>query len=491
MSNLTIDTINCGDIISKGPWVDVRAFGAKGDGVTDDTNAIQKAFNSGRDWFLPPGNYLIRGQITIPHSFYGHKVFGYGSEYIQNVRFICETYPTFICNAPAVEWLNIGFYSKTTIKGTNDCFIDAYREGNVADIDLVFRNCSFTGLPYCVKAKGRNVTFEKCLLYLIEKALLKVDFVANPSGDSNPVMFGYDDSESGMRGFIFRENRIHYSKAYLLENNGTNASNITGVQIVNNFLEAGMIVKGVLKDAVVSGNEVFQLSTPESIFNCIKIKNVTVAGNVFKGEDAYHGLFETLIDSMLVCPDVENLTFVGNEISNIRGSTFLFSGTSQKVNISNNNARRISTVSGSYVTFIGTTHTNITIKDTVETPERSGWIAINKGSSTVVQDYDIDLQISGTLYDRLHGLDPASHSANYTNKSNGRSGMYTGNGAGSRLIDVKYKPTFFRVMTADGATHQAKSCDSSTITNITLGFYGATVGASLNTSGVDYYWECY
>lgn len=49
------------DMISKGPTVDVRAFGAKGDGITDDTAAIQEAINyciqNKKKLFFPNGVY--------------------------------------------------------------------------------------------------------------------------------------------------------------------------------------------------------------------------------------------------------------------------------------------------------------------------------------------------------------------------------------------------------------------------------------------------
>jgi len=57
-------TAKVADIISKGPKVDVRAFGATGDGSTDDTAAIQLAFNSvatGEMLLFPPGTYLHTG----------------------------------------------------------------------------------------------------------------------------------------------------------------------------------------------------------------------------------------------------------------------------------------------------------------------------------------------------------------------------------------------------------------------------------------------
>ena len=56
------------DIKTKGPWADVRAYGAKGDGVTDDTAAIQNAINAlgvnGGTIFMP-GTYKF-GALTLP-----------------------------------------------------------------------------------------------------------------------------------------------------------------------------------------------------------------------------------------------------------------------------------------------------------------------------------------------------------------------------------------------------------------------------------------
>jgi hypothetical protein len=50
-------------------WVSVNEFGARGDGETDCTQAIQKAFNSGKKViYFQPGRYLINDQITVPRS---------------------------------------------------------------------------------------------------------------------------------------------------------------------------------------------------------------------------------------------------------------------------------------------------------------------------------------------------------------------------------------------------------------------------------------
>jgi hypothetical protein len=46
-------------------WASVRSFGARGDGVTDDTAAIQKAIDSRRVVYLPLGVYAVNDSIRL------------------------------------------------------------------------------------------------------------------------------------------------------------------------------------------------------------------------------------------------------------------------------------------------------------------------------------------------------------------------------------------------------------------------------------------
>jgi hypothetical protein len=61
------------------PWIDVQLYGAKGDGVTDDTAAIQKALtaaaSSKAPVLAPAGNYKITGALDLRE---GQSFFGVG-----------------------------------------------------------------------------------------------------------------------------------------------------------------------------------------------------------------------------------------------------------------------------------------------------------------------------------------------------------------------------------------------------------------------------
>lgn len=59
-----------GDLATRAPWSDVRAFGATGDGVTDDTAAIRAAIEFARPRhavvYFAPGAYRITKSLQLP-----------------------------------------------------------------------------------------------------------------------------------------------------------------------------------------------------------------------------------------------------------------------------------------------------------------------------------------------------------------------------------------------------------------------------------------
>jgi len=61
------------------PFANVQQYGAVGDGVTDDTAAIQAAVDSGNNTYIPPGTYACSAGIKIPDN---HTLFGDGASSI-------------------------------------------------------------------------------------------------------------------------------------------------------------------------------------------------------------------------------------------------------------------------------------------------------------------------------------------------------------------------------------------------------------------------
>jgi hypothetical protein len=69
--------------IPRSDWVDVRGSGAAGDGVTDDTVAIQKILDNvknGSNVYFPPGVYRISRTLRISGPLLGVTVIGHGRE---------------------------------------------------------------------------------------------------------------------------------------------------------------------------------------------------------------------------------------------------------------------------------------------------------------------------------------------------------------------------------------------------------------------------
>lgn len=62
--------------LEKHSFVSVKSFGAKGDGITDDTEAIKKALKTKKDIYFPNGNYIITETIILPQKI---TLFGLGS----------------------------------------------------------------------------------------------------------------------------------------------------------------------------------------------------------------------------------------------------------------------------------------------------------------------------------------------------------------------------------------------------------------------------
>jgi len=64
-------------LITEDPWIDVRAYGAVGDGVVDDTQALNNAFaeavSQGKRAFIPPGTFKITSTLRTSAEIFGES----------------------------------------------------------------------------------------------------------------------------------------------------------------------------------------------------------------------------------------------------------------------------------------------------------------------------------------------------------------------------------------------------------------------------------
>ena len=133
-----------GDLVAKGPWVDVRSKGARGDGVTDDTAAIQAAVDSLPDLDLggtgfsykptllfPGGDYLISNEVLFSdiNSF---TVIAWGARFHYSgagncFRFSKVNYP---------KWYGGQIYLDTDTVDVVGMYLTNTRYGIFRDIDI-------------------------------------------------------------------------------------------------------------------------------------------------------------------------------------------------------------------------------------------------------------------------------------------------------------------------------------------------------------------
>jgi hypothetical protein len=137
--------------------VSVKDFGAVGDGVTNDTAAIQAAINSGKSVYAPPGTYLCN--LTITTS--GVRIIGAGRE-----RTIFKNYG----NSPVITIDNTsvsirgthveGIYfanrNKVTYTSADGIYINGAVGANECDYHT-FIDLTFFEFRYGVLINGRSI----------------------------------------------------------------------------------------------------------------------------------------------------------------------------------------------------------------------------------------------------------------------------------------------------------------------------------------------
>ncbi|GAA3408098.1 glycosyl hydrolase family 28-related protein [Paenibacillus hodogayensis] len=183
--------------------LNVKWFGAKGDGANDDGPAIQSAINAGgarSNIYFPQGSYRITGSLTVSQpevTLYSD----FKSEYTP--RIVCTTPNTWIVRVKHYSFCMRGLQLEGDGNLTQNPYVptvsgilfdrsDGSGAETLSNVDADIQFCGFFKLNECVRCVGRNVFFNYNIFSNSVKAVV-VDLYPNAE----------------CRGYRFVQNRFH------------------------------------------------------------------------------------------------------------------------------------------------------------------------------------------------------------------------------------------------------------------------------------------
>lgn len=218
--------------------VSVKDFGAVGDGVTDDTAAIQAATNTGKNVFFPDGLYTISGVINATNN--GQSFFGSGVASKIQADTSVNGFSWFDTGASItsnVEFRNLWFIGNGAVRTSasktgNDYVLSIQNTESVRITNCKFEDCfSTTGAGKAVWVwKGSS------------NVIIAGNFFANNGGQ--------DVNFYGSDGSVYRctaANNIHFNtQGECYEVEGRNATTIAAyevydVTIANNQIRSDIV----------------------------------------------------------------------------------------------------------------------------------------------------------------------------------------------------------------------------------------------------------
>jgi len=469
------EKVNKGDL-----FVNVLDYGAKGDGISNDTIAIQNCINkissNGIIFFPATGSFYSVTSITIPEDKNNLKLLGAGMLH----SYICFSSPVGI--SIQAEGVHI---DSLKIKGAGIYTSDSYifkdeRPNNRADFDITIRNCFILDSETAVFCRGRGVIIEFNAFYRIRHQIIKADF---------PLLEGFQPGpediqtyKSGFRGFIFRDNRVHYSPCEILNNVGINKMNLSGVLITGNQLEGSTTyIEGYVRNCEITNNIHYQIgNVREALIILHGCDNVNIELNV-SGKKVCNEGIDSYSNKIVHCTGKYNNLTIKANIQDVYKDVFYFNAGGKNLDIQVN-ASNICKADTSCYSLLrldnpAAVYNGVNVRGTISSPAPD-FTAV-KRSGNIVKNHNINLDIIGDFlsYNNLDSCVPSTRKT--------VNGLYSGDGTTNRQITVRYKPALVQVYSNDFLG--IKSIGNSTLApNITINNSGFTVTLTANVLNETY-----
>lgn len=286
-------------------YVTPEMFGAKGDGVTDDTTAIQSAVDSGKDVFLSQGTYLIGGTVVIQNDV---VLFGCGFNSVLKIT-------GKIATDNAKHNINLHDFTVFASKSNGNAVEIIATNNALADNTL-----NITGVYFEFDNTVTNSTATMLYLYGVRESMI-----------SNCVFFGSDyNYPSGSIGLKAEADSTHLTMninisgcafsylgdAIYLNGSEGNRIYLAGFRIINNtIIGCGYGVRTYYFDTpMISNNMIDYCDYP---IYCESSTNITIDNNYI--QTAHSGGCLYIINTSSAACDIINI--FDNIIHSSNGST--------------------------------------------------------------------------------------------------------------------------------------------------------------------------
>ncbi|CAH1069475.1 DUF2460 domain-containing protein [Acinetobacter baumannii] len=453
--------------------------GALFDGVTDNTEAYRRIcamLTSESTLRLSHGTSLTH-YFELPAL--GCKIVGADLTH-STIKLIDAT--------DYIGWKEYNFFENFRITGKGVFEAGSYlfrdtrtNKDTKADCDIFWKNCYFSEAEFITDGFGRGFKFDNCQDYNIRYAWVKADFPVNfiPNGTDN------DTLETGFRGFVFTNNRRHYSPAYFLWNLGYNAANLQGVQITDTWLEGGgRFIVGKVKDAVITGTCGYHRNADWKYLELTGGENISITGNTFakmRGNTTVENAFITSANA------IKGLIITGNAFHGIDQEIvrLAHSGeTSQDITIANNTYQSCFSTGAGIFNITSGAIDGITVKESGVVAPNSSWIPVRRSAGLSVANHKIDVNCSVSPY--VHNFSRGNSLG-----SSRKQGIYNGTGnTATQTIVVGYEPRNIRVTGSDGTICILPYGTNTLANGLAIGTaQDFTATGNANKSGVTYFWE--
>lgn len=320
------------NILDNKAFVSVKDYGAVGDGETDDTQAFQKAFDSGYNVYVPFNKgetYIITSTVTS--NVIGQTLFslpdaqgGMGGIHVDSNNFEGGIVFNFKGGNNVISNIKIRDTSLAkTLTG-----IKISRADNRSDIDSFVNNCYLSFLKYGVVISGRGIGVTNCLFGAVQNCLVCEwgNYVNTDQAQTQPY---------GFRGIRFLHNRCHTASYLVVLSPGTSGIIARDIIIANNQADFGgqllfnsspidvidsLISNNVVTESqnyIINVDRMIGCSIVNNVFTCINTTGDNgVFANVMHDCIFNNNVINGLARNVFVLKDVHNVIVSGNQFIN-------------------------------------------------------------------------------------------------------------------------------------------------------------------------------